>query len=133
MKILGLENDPIFLDQHDESNWPLLKQKLSEILSQKSRDDWMKLFEGLDTCVFPVEEQDPSPNATPFNLLSSPPQNNNDRSINDGIYTLDSGRDSLQVLSQNGFTKSEIDQLQLDQVVFATTTGEGTNDLKSKL
>jgi alpha-methylacyl-CoA racemase len=34
-------------------NWPVLKQKVTEVIAAKTRDEWMKIFSP-DACVAPV-------------------------------------------------------------------------------
>ncbi|MCA0060391.1 MULTISPECIES: CaiB/BaiF CoA-transferase family protein [unclassified Mesorhizobium] len=51
---LGLGGDPQFAAQFDRGLWPELGSRLEAIFAEKSRDEWMKLFEGTDACVGPV-------------------------------------------------------------------------------
>ena len=46
----GPEWDP----QMDRSVWPELKEKLAEVVAQRTRDEWCELLEGTDTCFAPV-------------------------------------------------------------------------------
>jgi alpha-methylacyl-CoA racemase len=47
--------------QHDRSGWPLLRERFSEAFRSRSRDDWTRVFEGLDACVTPVLALDEVP------------------------------------------------------------------------
>ena len=40
--------------QHDRARWPELKQKLADVVAQRTRDEWCELLEGTDTCFAPV-------------------------------------------------------------------------------
>jgi alpha-methylacyl-CoA racemase len=47
-------DDPDFENQLDAAKWPQLKNKLSEIFKQKTRDEWCDIMEGSDVCFAPV-------------------------------------------------------------------------------
>lgn len=51
---LGLENDPDFTSQFDQSKWPEQKRKLASLIKSKSRRDWCNVLEGTDVCFAPV-------------------------------------------------------------------------------
>jgi alpha-methylacyl-CoA racemase len=38
----------------DKAQWPVLKERLSEIFLTKSRDEWCDVMEGTDVCFAPV-------------------------------------------------------------------------------
>lgn len=40
--------------RQDPKNWPALRQKLTELFKQRSREAWCQLLEGTDACVAPV-------------------------------------------------------------------------------
>ena len=50
---LGLtgENLP---DRRDKANWPLLRERFTEVFATRTRDDWAATFAGVDACVVPV-------------------------------------------------------------------------------
>jgi alpha-methylacyl-CoA racemase len=50
----GLADDPDFAKQNDRSMWPVLKQRLAEVIATKPRDEWAAIFDGTDGCVAPV-------------------------------------------------------------------------------
>jgi len=50
----GLAGDPDFAKQNDRSMWPVLKERLAEVIKGKTRDEWAVVFEGSDACVAPV-------------------------------------------------------------------------------
>lgn len=53
--------DPDFEAQNDRSKWPLLKTKLGQIFSQRTRAEWCALLEGSDACFSPVLNMDEAP------------------------------------------------------------------------
>jgi alpha-methylacyl-CoA racemase len=53
--------DPMFDDQHNRENWPVMKEKISEIIAQKSRDEWCEIMEGSDVCFAPVLDMAEAP------------------------------------------------------------------------
>lgn len=51
---LGLQGDADAAAQYDQSTWPALKKRLSEIFKTRTRDEWTALLEGTDVCFAPV-------------------------------------------------------------------------------
>ena len=51
---LGLTGDTDFDAQHDKSQWPALKDKLTAIFLTQPRDHWTALMEGSDVCFGPI-------------------------------------------------------------------------------
>jgi len=43
-----------FGDRNSKTKWPELKEKLSSVFKQKTRDQWCELMEGTDVCFAPV-------------------------------------------------------------------------------
>lgn len=43
-----------FADQHNQSLWPQLTDKLSEVFKTKSQEEWCEIMEGSDVCFAPV-------------------------------------------------------------------------------
>ena len=54
MRLTGLEGDPGFAAQNDQSHWPELKERLAAVFSTRTRDEWCALMEGTDVCFAPV-------------------------------------------------------------------------------
>lgn len=50
----GLAEEGLMQSQHDRTLWPLQKQRIAEVLRTRSRNDWVRVFEGSDACVTPV-------------------------------------------------------------------------------
>ncbi len=50
---LGLA-DPVFDHQNDKQAWPLMREKLAQVLATRTRDEWCALLEGTDACIAPI-------------------------------------------------------------------------------
>ena len=50
---LGLDADD-FSDQNNPEKWPELKQKIADVVKQKTREQWCQILEGTDVCFAPV-------------------------------------------------------------------------------
>lgn len=53
VEIAGLDPQE-FVPQLDPARWPMLKQRLAEVIKRKTRDEWCVLMEGTDVCFAPV-------------------------------------------------------------------------------
>ncbi|MDP3676621.1 MAG: CaiB/BaiF CoA-transferase family protein [Novosphingobium sp.] len=53
LTVLGLEPSSL-PDQMDRDSWPALRSRFAEIFATRSRDEWCRLFEGVEACVAPV-------------------------------------------------------------------------------
>jgi alpha-methylacyl-CoA racemase len=51
---LGLAGDPAFDPQMDQSQWPILKERLTAIFKSQPRQHWCDLMEGSDVCFGPI-------------------------------------------------------------------------------
>jgi len=51
---LGLDDDPDFAHQMDQSRWPSLRHRLESVFRGRTRDDWCALFAGTEVCFAPV-------------------------------------------------------------------------------
>jgi alpha-methylacyl-CoA racemase len=54
MRLTGLDGDEQFAKQMDKSEWPSLKQRLTEVFAQKTQAEWCELMEATDVCFAPV-------------------------------------------------------------------------------
>jgi alpha-methylacyl-CoA racemase len=55
MEKLGLEvGEASFEQQFDQSQWPVMKQKVADTIRTKTRDEWCEIMEGTDVCFAPV-------------------------------------------------------------------------------
>ncbi len=53
LKLLGLRAED-FPEQHDTAGWPQVKAAMASAFKTRSRDAWVKVFDGSDTCFSPV-------------------------------------------------------------------------------
>jgi alpha-methylacyl-CoA racemase len=51
---VGLDADPAFDAQNDETQWPALKKRLAAVFAERTRDQWCELLEMTDVCFAPV-------------------------------------------------------------------------------
>lgn len=58
---IGLKDDPVFDAQNDQSQWPILKDRLTAIFKTRTRDEWCGLLEKTDACFAPVLSMDEAP------------------------------------------------------------------------
>lgn len=54
LRVLELQDDPLFANQYDESAWPAMAARLTEIFGAQPRDRWWEIFRGQGACVTPV-------------------------------------------------------------------------------
>lgn len=54
MRLTGLDGDPEFAKQMDMTQWPRLKERLIEVMKEKTRDEWCSIMEATDVCFAPV-------------------------------------------------------------------------------
>jgi alpha-methylacyl-CoA racemase len=57
---LGLDEKD-FPGRMDRANWPAHSEKIAAAIRTRSRDDWMKVFDGTDACVAPVLSMEEAP------------------------------------------------------------------------
>jgi len=53
LAVLGLRAED-FPPQHDRSGWPAVKEAMARAFKGRTRDAWVRAFEGTDTCFSPV-------------------------------------------------------------------------------
>lgn len=56
MQGLGLDTDESLPHQMDVPKWPVLRKRFTELFLSRTRDEWARVFDGLDACVTPVLE-----------------------------------------------------------------------------
>lgn len=54
LRLTGLDGDPQFARQNDQSHWPALKARLAEVFKTKTRGEWCSIMEHTDVCFAPV-------------------------------------------------------------------------------
>ncbi len=57
---LGL-TEAEFPARMDRAKWPEHSKRIADVIRTKSRDEWMKVFDGTDACVAPVLSMDEAP------------------------------------------------------------------------
>jgi alpha-methylacyl-CoA racemase len=60
VKGLGLPVDTFGMYM-DRAKWPEFSQRIADVVKTKTRDEWMKVFDGTDACVAPVLSMDEAP------------------------------------------------------------------------
>jgi alpha-methylacyl-CoA racemase len=58
----GLDKDPDFDAQNDQSQWPALKAKMTALFATKTRDEWCAIMEMTDICFAPILSLEEAPN-----------------------------------------------------------------------
>jgi alpha-methylacyl-CoA racemase len=122
---LGGEDLP---DQHDQSRWPELRERLAAVFRTRSRDEWCEILEGTDACFAPVLNFSEAltyphnvargvflstgdvPEPLPTPRLSRTPG----KPDTSPAYP---GADTDAVLEENGFSVEEIEALRAQQVI----------------
>ena len=51
---LGLAGDETLPDRSDPRQWPALRERFTEVVRGRTRDEWWTVFSGTDACVAPV-------------------------------------------------------------------------------
>jgi len=115
-------------DRDDESNWPVLRDRFTEVIAGRTLDDWMAAFAELDACVAPVR---------PFTEVAADPHLAARRTWteHDGVVqpapaprfdrtpaTLDrppvpAGHHTDEVLADAGYTPDQIDRLRAERAI----------------
>jgi len=129
LRILGLNDDPVFAWQMDKERWPEQHRRLEEMFAGRPRDEWAKLFEGSDACTTPVlsmleASQHPhnqirgtfrvGPSGTP-EPMPAPRFNLTPTGAPESEPAL--GRDTYAVLTAAGLTDDDIDSLRAAGVI----------------
>lgn len=63
-------NDPDFAKQHDRGMWPELREKLANVIAQKTQAEWTEIMGGTDVCFAPILDLDEAPKH-PHNVARS--------------------------------------------------------------
>ena len=111
-----------FGHQINPPKWPEMKQKLAAVIKQKTRDEWSALMEGTDVCFAPVLSLEEAP-SHPHNVARgsfvtvngaaqpAPTPRFSRTAAGEIKPATTAGADSRAVLSQAGFSDSDIDGL----------------------
>ena len=129
--VIGLDLDGAFPNQMDQSTWPKMKAKFTEVFLSKTRQEWCDVFDGMDACVTPV-----------LDLTEAAEHSQN---IANGVFLKDAdgtvepgpapklsrtpatvtstrqpqvGENTREVLQQCGYSHVDIDVLEKDGVIY---------------
>ena len=129
LRVLGLADDPLFAQQHDESAWPAMCARLEELFASRSREEWTAAFAGHEACVTPVLGLAEAA-AHPHNVARRTYTVDASGSIHPGpaprflgtpcappIPARPIGADTDDVLAEAGLAPDEIDELRAQGVI----------------
>lgn len=121
--------DPADLpEQHDQAHWPTVRDRLTEIMKGRTRDEWCAELEGTDACFAPVlsftearsyahhvergifVDAEGMPEMVPTPLLSRTPGS-------PGPSPAWIGADTDAVLAERGFSEAEVDELRTRKAI----------------
>ncbi len=126
---LGVTGDEQFAKQHDQSQWPELKQRVADIFKTKTREEWTNIFKDRDACVYPVLSPKEAP-THPFNAArrthveggfgvlqpaAAPRFSRTPGAVTDPSPEI--GADTRGVLREAGYTDDDIDKLVADDAI----------------
>ncbi len=126
---LGVELGEIDFDTRlDSSNWPELKEKVTERIRTKTRDQWCEILEGTDACFAPVitmeEAQDHPHNVARSSFIErdgvvqAAPAPRFSRTPGEVTRSpVAPGADTDQLLTEIGLTEIEIQALKKNKIV----------------
>ena len=111
-----------FAPQMDQSRWPELKARLTQVFKEKTRDEWTDIMQGTDVCFAPVlalgEVADHAHNKARKSfveldgVIQPAPAPRFSRTAPELSHSSRlAGEDSRQVLADAGFSVAEIDSL----------------------
>lgn len=127
---LGLAGDPDFARQMDASTWPQAKARLASLFRTKTRDEWSELLEGSDACFAPVlsmseavqhpHNKERKTFIEAFDMVQPAPAPRYSRDETVFPTLVEPGADGKTLLSEAGYSKSEITELGEAGVVWLT-------------
>jgi alpha-methylacyl-CoA racemase len=114
--------------QNDKATWPHKNKAYEKIFKSKSRDEWAKIFEGLDACVTPIltlEEATKYPANSERNvffeqdgIIQASPAPRFDRTPNIKPQRVQGqGANSEEILKEIGLAQKEIIDLKNDNIL----------------
>jgi alpha-methylacyl-CoA racemase len=118
--IPGLGLDPAdFAAQMDASRWPDYSARIAAAVRTRTRDDWMKVFEGTDACVAPVLSMTEAPQNA-FGVLQPAPAPRFSRTPGAiGAPPPEPGAHTRSALSDWGMPSDDIETLIVNGVIAA--------------
>ena len=54
LRILGVDQEPLFVKQLDRDAWPAMGERLAAVFATRTRAEWTAAFDGTESCVTPV-------------------------------------------------------------------------------
>ncbi|KAI8052376.1 alpha-methylacyl-CoA racemase [Syncephalis plumigaleata] len=128
LKGLALNPDQV-PDRQDPQNWSQLHATFASIFASKTIDEWTRIFDKTDACVFPVlalEQAPPPPQRTP-RLSLAPEATTNDRhshaSHSPSETLLVPGQHTIQVLKEYGWNELDVSKLIDKRIVHQASKG----------
>jgi alpha-methylacyl-CoA racemase len=128
MSVVDPDGSLFPMDQADSSQWPFAKERLRGIFGQRSREDWMAAFEGVDACVAPVltyEETESFAHHMSRSAFTrtadgkthpSPSPRFSRSGLRPPEMTRKPGQDSLEILRDLGLSPEEVGELMANGV-----------------
>ncbi|KZV82485.1 CoA-transferase family III [Exidia glandulosa HHB12029] len=111
--------------QMDLDRWEEMRRYFEAAFKTRTRDDWARIFDAKDACVFPVltpaeaaarrNEDVPAPHPNLDRTPANPPVG--------GFATLQPGLHSREILSEIGYSREKVAQLLEAGIVRAVNTG----------
>ena len=120
---LGITDSELPAQQMDRATWPSLRERFTQIFRSKTRDEWAAIFDGTDACTTPVlslGEVATHPHNSGRNTLvkgsddhlePAPAPRLSRTPGRAGTKRPEAGEHSKEILSEFGFSESEIDTL----------------------
>ncbi|GJJ67984.1 alpha-methylacyl-CoA racemase [Entomortierella parvispora] len=118
LKGLGLDETKDQLpEQMDAASWPKMKALFTKLFSEKSQEEWVKVFDQTDACVTPVLDYYSMPTPAPApKLLRTPGLAVPQKEENADVF-LEVGGQSAAILKEAGLSEQEIRELVVKRVV----------------
>jgi alpha-methylacyl-CoA racemase len=109
-------------DRDDPHQWPALRSRLAERFAARTRDEWMKVFDRTDACVWPVLDLDEladdphlaerrTVTRTGDGSVAAPAPRLSRTPGQAGPPTVPPGEDTAAVLAEAGYSQGDIDAL----------------------
>lgn len=126
LRTLGItDNLP---DQHDRSTWPAMKQRIADAFKTRTQDEWVKAFEGIESCFSPILSLAQAPDHphqvargnffTSQGVIQPSPAPKFSRSTVDTPKPpAKIGEHNEEILRMYGFSAEDIDSLKADQAI----------------
>eukprot|EP00794_Sanderia_malayensis_P009973 gene9973-10996_t len=129
---LGLEKE--FPHNLDQSTWPSMRSRFTEVFATKTQDEWMRTFENKDACILPVLDLDEAPKH-PHNIArisfsqgriddsdfwqpNPAPKLSRSPAVDINTPQPQNGENTVEILMQEGgYSKNEVDCFLRENIV----------------